>query len=84
MSLHNEVEFETEICDHLAANGWLYSPNDDGYDRARALFPEDVLAWVQATQPDAWKALSKNHGASAGETLLARLRIPRLELHKRF
>ena len=29
------------------------------YDRARALFPDDVLAWVQATQPKAWEALSQ-------------------------
>ena len=74
MSLHNEVEFENEICEHLAANGWLYSPNDDGYDRARALFPDDVLAWVQATQPKAWDAIVKNHGTNAADTLLTRLR----------
>jgi type I restriction enzyme R subunit len=74
MSLHNEVEFENEICEHLAASGWLYSPNDDGYDRARALFPDDVLAWVQATQPKAWDAIVKNHGVNAAETLLTRLR----------
>ena len=41
---------------------------------ARALFPADVLAWVQATQPKAWETLIKNHGAQAAETLLARLR----------
>ena len=61
MALHNEIEFEIEICQHLAANGWLYSPNDDGYDRVRALFPDDVLAWVQATQSKAWDAIVKNH-----------------------
>jgi type I restriction enzyme R subunit len=33
-----------------------------------------VLAWVQATQPQAWEILVKNHGDKAGETLLARLR----------
>jgi type I restriction enzyme R subunit len=33
-----------------------------------------VLAWVQATQPQAWETLAKNHGPAAGETLLARLR----------
>ena len=33
-----------------------------------------MLAWVQATQPKAWEVLAKNHGAQAGETLLARLR----------
>ena len=41
---------------------------------ARALYPADVLAWVQATQPKAWETLTKNHGAQAGEMLLARLR----------
>ncbi len=75
MSLHKEIAFETEICDHLAAHGWLYAEGDAAkYDRARALFPEDVLAWVQQTQPAAWEALVKNHGAQAGETLLNRLR----------
>ncbi len=74
MSLHQEINFETEICEHLAANGWLYLPNDDGYDRARALLPDDVLVWVQATQPQAWDAIVKNHGANATETLLGRLR----------
>ncbi|GAB3469321.1 type I restriction endonuclease subunit R [Polaromonas eurypsychrophila] len=75
MSLHKEISFETEICDHLAAHGWLYAEGDAaGYDRARALFPADVLAWVQATQPAAWETLVKNHGSKAEETLLGRLR----------
>ncbi len=74
MGLHNEIEFENDICEHLAGNGWLYSADDEGYDRARALFPEDVLAWVQATQPKAWEALVKSHGAKAADTLLDRLR----------
>ena len=75
MSLHKEINFENEICEHLAAHGWLYAEGDAAkYDRARALFPEDVLAWVQATQPKAWEAIVKNHGTHAAETLLTRLR----------
>ena len=75
MSLHKEISFENEICQHLGANGWLYAEGDAaGYDRARALFPADVQAWVQATQPKAWEVMVKNHGAKAGDTLLARLR----------
>jgi type I restriction enzyme R subunit len=75
MSLHKEVNFEAEICAHLAAHGWLFADGDaPQYDRARALFPADVLAWVQTTQPKAWEALAKNHGATAAETLLARVR----------
>jgi type I restriction enzyme R subunit len=75
MSLHKEINFETEICEHLAGTGWLYAEGDAAnYDRALALYPADVLAWVQATQPQAWEILVKNHGDKAGETLLARLR----------
>jgi type I restriction enzyme R subunit len=75
MSLHTEIKFENDICNHLAANGWLYAEGDaKGYDTPRALFPADVLAWVQDTQPDAWAALSKTHGAHAEATLLDRLR----------
>ena len=75
MSAHTEIHLENEICAHLAAHGWLYAEGDaTRYDRARALFPEDAIAWVQETQPKAWETLTKNHGAAAGETLLARLR----------
>jgi len=48
---HLELVLENEIAEHLAANGWLYSPTDAGYDRNLALFPEDVLAWLSDTQP---------------------------------
>ncbi|RKH54434.1 type I restriction endonuclease subunit R [Corallococcus sp. AB050B] len=75
MSIHKEISFESEICAHLAAHGWLHAGSDAAdYDRQRALFPADVLAWVQATQPKAWETLTKNHGGNAGETLLNRLR----------
>lgn len=75
MSLHKEISFENEICQHLASHGWLHAEGDAaGYDRSLALFPADVLAWVQATQLKAWDTLAKNHGAKAADTLLARLR----------
>ncbi len=75
MSLHKEISFENEICQHLASSGWLYADGDAAhYDRARAFFPADVLAWVQTTQPKAWDVLTKNHGAQAEVTLLTRLR----------
>jgi type I restriction enzyme R subunit len=75
MDLHKEIRFEEEVCEHLAAHGWLYAEGDAAhYDRALALYPADVLAWVQEAQPKAWEALTKNHDAQAGEVLLARLR----------
>jgi len=46
MSLQKEISFESEICAHLGAHGWLYADGDAaGYDRARAMFPADVVAW---------------------------------------
>lgn len=75
MTLHKEINFEQEICDHLAAHGWLYAVTDAAaYDRTRALLPPDVFAWVQVTQPHVWETLTKNHGSRAEETLLNRLR----------
>ena len=52
MDLHKEISFEKNLAEYLAAHGWLYSPNDAGYDRERALFPEDVLGWLADTQPE--------------------------------
>jgi len=42
---------EKEIAEHLAANGWLYSSSDAVYDRELALVPEDVLGWLEDSQP---------------------------------
>lgn len=63
----------------MAAHGWLYAApgtagDASGYDTPRALYPADLLAWVQTTQPQAWEALTKNHGAAAESMLLDRLR----------
>jgi len=65
MTDYNEIVFETEICEHLAANGWLYSSSDAGYDRERALFPEDLFAWLGETQPTAYEKALKAAGSQA-------------------
>ena len=73
--LHKEIEFETEICEYLADHGWLYDPNDaQTYDRPRALFPPDLIAWIQTTQPQAWTTLTQTHGNTAEAMLCDRLR----------
>ena len=69
MSLHNEISFEVEICEHLAKRGWTFADKDTaGYDCKLALFPAGVLSWVQATQPAAWEALTMSHGAAASDS----------------
>jgi len=73
--LHKEINFENDLCNHLSANGWLYAEGDAAqYDRGHALFPADVIAWVQTTQSKAWETLTKNQGAAAEAALLDRIR----------
>lgn len=78
MAIHNEKPFEDEICAHLAANGWLYSPTDHEadavYDRQRAIIPSDVFAWLEATQPETVaKAIKPATADRDREALLDRL-----------
>lgn len=75
MSIHTEINFENDICDHLAANGWLHEQGDHGkYDRSRAIFPDDLIAWIEETNPKAWATIEKNHGKNAPNAVLDRVR----------
>ena len=65
MADHHEVVFESEICAHLEAHGWLYSADDSGYDRERALFPADLFAWLEETQPAAYAKALRAAGSQA-------------------
>lgn len=70
MADYNESKFEREIAEYLADNDWLYSRNDDGYDRTRALFPEDVFGWLDDTQPEELaKVLKQDSDAERAQVL---------------
>jgi type I restriction enzyme R subunit len=73
MAIHNEYQFEIDVCDYLASHGWLYSKDDKGYDAERALFPEDLLGFIQDTQPQSWERLKSFHNGASQKTLLDRL-----------
>ncbi|MGF6180890.1 type I restriction enzyme R subunit [Massilia sp. UYP32] len=74
-NLHQEHHFETEICTHLAVSGWLYAEGDAAhFDRPSGLFLPDLLAWVDATQPESWLRLNKTHGAALPQVLAERVR----------
>ena len=70
--IHQEKHFESEIVAHLVAHGWLEG-EDAKYDRASALYPEDVLTWVETAYPQEWTKLQNMHGADAGARILERL-----------
>lgn len=66
---HHESEFESYITQRLLDNGWLEG-DPARYDKERALYPEDVVAWVQHSQPEKWQKLVKLHGSGAETALL--------------
>ncbi len=75
---HLESALENEIAEHLAAEGWLYSPTDAGYDRELALFPEDVLGWLEDSQATEFEKVvrpadSEAHRDAASREILSRL-----------
>ena len=75
MSIHKEIHLEDEICADLSSAGWLHDPADASrYDRTQALFVDDVVAWIKASQPKAWEAIEKSHGAAAPKVVAERLR----------
>lgn len=75
---HLEAVLENEIAAHLAVNGWLYSPTDAGYDRELALFPEDVLGWLEDSQSIEFAKVVRpgdtdEQRKAAGDSILNRL-----------
>jgi len=69
-----EQRFEDHITDHLVASGYTQRL-PSSYDKALCLIPEDVIAFVQATQPDQWQQLERQYGTAkeTGRRLCERL-----------
>lgn len=59
MAIHNESEFERELCAALSRDGWLHSKDSAGYDKELALWPDDVLAWLEDSQPEEFRKIVK-------------------------
>ena len=80
MSIHLEKAFEDEICQHLGSNGWIYEhPVAQHYDREKAIYTPDLIAWVQEAWPDAWESLQTKFGSRATATLQCRTQRARSE-----
>lgn len=54
-----ERPLQEDICAQLVAQGWAHSPNSAGYDAVRALYPADVLAWLETSDPKNYASLIK-------------------------
>ncbi len=79
----HEEAFESEIVEHLATHGWVHEKANEGYDAARALWPEDVHWWLRETQPAEYaKVVRVGTGAESADkealisSLVSRLDTP--------
>ena len=64
MGVTHESAFEANIEAHLLANGWHHlAPT--AYDKDVGLFPDEIVRFVQESQPKAWSQLVARHGSDA-------------------
>ncbi|MFM5035410.1 type I restriction endonuclease subunit R [Aeromonas media] len=64
-----EKAFQDHIIGELIAQGWLVGESAH-YDRERALYPEDLIAFVQESQPEGWQKYCKTYGEEPERHLL--------------
>ncbi|MEM8534815.1 MAG: type I restriction endonuclease [Chloroflexota bacterium] len=57
---HSEAAFENLIEEHLLQHGYVSVRAD--FDRTNAIFPDEVIAFIQETQPQEWSKLEALHG----------------------
>lgn len=69
MAQTSEKAFETYLEQMLTEGGWCPGTNAE-WDKARALFPARVFAFIEATQPKLWAEMAAQHGSNLQPMLL--------------
>lgn len=69
---HQEKHFEAYVVAKLKTQGWQVG-DTLSYDTERALYPDDLIAWLEVTQPEKWDKLQKDNQARARDVLMDRL-----------
>lgn len=64
MSITKESAFESNIEAHLLGHDW-HQVNPAAYDRKAGVFGEEIIAFVQSSQPKAWRQLVTRHGGES-------------------
>lgn len=72
MKRTSEAAFETAIETVLLADGYTHV-KANGFDRERAVFPEEALEFIRATQGKMWEKLEALHGEQTGARVLESL-----------
>jgi type I restriction enzyme, R subunit len=69
MNRTSEQAFENAIADVLLASGYHRHFSQE-FDRENAIFPNEVLAFIQFTQPKVWEKLEIAHGDKTGDRII--------------
>ncbi|TCT10904.1 type I restriction endonuclease subunit R [Paralcaligenes ureilyticus] len=69
MADSKEAVFQQDIIDALSAQGWLVGTSS-GYDRANAVYTEDLLAYFQTAHLDRWEKFCKSNPQDPAKTLI--------------
>lgn len=73
MPKRTEADFESAIEDELVARGGYEKRSPTRFDEALALFPDDVIGFLQASQPKRWEQLQALLGERTRGTVLESL-----------
>ncbi len=69
---YREMDFEEHIEAHLLNSGY-HKRTPEEYDKVLCLIPDEVIQFIQATQPQAFEKLEKQYGADTSPKLLERI-----------
>ncbi len=67
-----ELNFQNDVISQLVAEGWKRG-NAENYNRALALYTEDVLGFVQDTQPEQWQKFCALYPSNPEQKFLERV-----------
>lgn len=75
-NVHTERVFENELCAQMEAQGWsvkTHPKQATSYSKECAILVEDLLAFVQETQPAEWAKFKKWHNGQSEQVFVKRL-----------
>lgn len=71
--MHRETDFEHSIEQSLLLHGGYVKGDPLEYDKKLAIFPAEVVAFVQDTQPEFWERFSALNNGNANAVLIESL-----------
>lgn len=64
-----EVIFQNDVLDQIQSHGWLLGESKN-YNKELALYPDDLISFIQTTQPEQWKKQLGIHPKNPEDALL--------------